>query len=303
MHCHLSAVNSNDDQLKAELKAQLKKEFKEIFDAEASTKAITDPGYYDVVIDLAGRLCRDECGFFSIAGAQGSGKSTFAALVGFTLENCFSRAAAILSIDDFYLTKAERLQLAKDVHPMLAVRGVPGTHDINRLAAAIDELRASQGVRVPVFDKAIDDRLPVEREIDPIDIIIAEGWCWGASPQPEELLSEPVNALEANQDPDGTWRHFVNDQLADVYQRVFSSDYHAFLKVPSMDAIVRWRWQQEQDLRAEDRTGQFPDEQSVRGFIGYYERITRWMLASMPERADVVINLDESHQISAVGYR
>ena len=289
-------------ELKPELNAELKEEFREIFDAEALAKAIADPRYYDLVFDIAERLYRNECGFFSIAGAQGSGKSTFAALIGFTLEKCFSRSVAILSIDDFYLTKSARLQLAEDIHPMLAVRGVPGTHDIERLAAVIDDLRASQEVRVPVFDKAIDDRLPTEREIGPVDIIIAEGWCWGASPQPGEPLVEPVNELEAREDPDGTWRRYVNDQLAGVYQRVFSADYHAFLRVPSMDAVVRWRWQQEQALLADAKTPHFPDEQSVRAFIGYYERITRWMLANMPETADVVIDLDESHQFSAVHY-
>jgi len=36
----------------------------------------------------------------------------------------------VLSLDDFYLGHAARLQLARDIHPLLATRGVPGTHDI-----------------------------------------------------------------------------------------------------------------------------------------------------------------------------
>ena len=39
----------------------------------------------------------------------------------------------VLSIDDFYLSKAKRKRLAASVHPLLAIRGVPGTHDVHRL--------------------------------------------------------------------------------------------------------------------------------------------------------------------------
>ena len=38
-----------------------------------------------------------------------------------------------ISIDDFYKTQKERLNLSKKVHPMLATRGVPGTHDVQMM--------------------------------------------------------------------------------------------------------------------------------------------------------------------------
>ena len=46
----------------------------------------------------------------------------------------------MLSLDDLYLPKAERLRLARDVHPLLATRGVPGTHDV---ALGVECSRAS----------------------------------------------------------------------------------------------------------------------------------------------------------------
>ena len=32
--------------------------------------------------------------------------------------------------DDFYLTQAQRQDLAQQIHPLLKSRGVPGTHDV-----------------------------------------------------------------------------------------------------------------------------------------------------------------------------
>ncbi|NOU04542.1 MAG: adenylyl-sulfate kinase, partial [Novosphingobium sp.] len=57
-----------------------------------------------------------------ICGAQGSGKSTLAAALAQRLAAQGLRAAT-LSLDDLYLTRAERQALARDVHPLFATRG------------------------------------------------------------------------------------------------------------------------------------------------------------------------------------
>jgi D-glycerate 3-kinase len=64
-----------------------------------------------------------------ITGAQGSGKTTLAALM-VSLFSQYDLKAVSLSVDDFYYTRSERLQLAGKVHPLLQTRGVPATHDI-----------------------------------------------------------------------------------------------------------------------------------------------------------------------------
>ena len=61
----------------------------------------------------------------AISGLQGSGKSTLAAQV-VELARTRGLRAAALSIDDVYLTRAQRQRLADRVHPLLATRG-PGT--------------------------------------------------------------------------------------------------------------------------------------------------------------------------------
>ena len=64
-----------------------------------------------------------------LCGAQGSGKSTIAAVTRLMLAGRGLKTV-VLSLDDFYLTRDARERLAKEVHPLLAVRGPPGTHDV-----------------------------------------------------------------------------------------------------------------------------------------------------------------------------
>jgi D-glycerate 3-kinase len=238
----------------------------------------------------------------SISGSQGSGKSTLAKLLAEVLQREFSRTSAIISIDDFYLTRTERQLLAKEVHPLLAVRGVPGTHDIGLLKDVLRRLQSGAPAHIPSFSKADDDRVVSDPpETGPVDIIICEGWCWGAIPEPETRLAQPVNDLERERDANGRWRHYVNQQLSE-YQSVFKSDGSVFLKAPSMDAVFRWRWQQEQALLKERGGAAVMTESGVRGFIAYYERLTRWMLESLPDNVDLLAELDEAHRIAAIHY-
>src|SRR5690606_6321641 len=146
-----------------------------------------------------------------LCGPQGSGKSTLAhALANRLMTRGYEICAC--SLDDFYLTRPERLKLAERVHPLLATRGVPGTHDTTLLAQTLDALlsgSASENVAVPVFDKALDDRLPESewrRHDGKVDIVLVEGWCVGARPQDQTALEEPINRLEREEDGDGVWR-------------------------------------------------------------------------------------------------
>ena len=59
-----------------------------------------------------------------INGSQGSGKSTLADYLCTLLSERYALRCVSLSLDDFYLTKLERQQLAATVHPLLATRGV-----------------------------------------------------------------------------------------------------------------------------------------------------------------------------------
>ena len=231
-----------------------------------------------------------------VCGSQGSGKSTVCK----TLTTRLTRSGlkvANLSLDDLYLPLAERETLAKHVHPLLRTRGVPGTHDTKLGVHTLHALAHGGQVSLPRFDKSIDDRRP-KADWDvlegPAQLVLFEGWCVGARPQTLEALDQPVNALEANEDVDGRWRRYVNDALGGEYQRLFAQiDVLVLLAAPSFDVVLKWRTQQEHELRAQttgDSSGVMSDAELVR-FIQHYERLTRHILIEMPGRADLVIRL------------
>ena len=240
-----------------------------------------------------------------INGAQGTGKSTLARLISEYLSTTHQRRVAILSIDDLYLTLAERDSLAKQVHPMLRTRGVPGTHDVTLGLSIIEQLKSlgqDQVVSVPRFDKSRDDRCEManwSRIGGPVDLLIFEGWCVASQAQHDADLQEPVNDLEATADEDGRWRGYVNDQLRDSYAQLFSGlDSVLFLQAPSFDAILNWRTEQEHRLResaAENADAIMSDAQVIE-FIRYYERVTLNNLKVLPNLADATIKLDLDHQ-------
>jgi D-glycerate 3-kinase len=160
----------------------------------------------------------------------------------------------------------------------------------------LTDLLQGRSAQVPVFDKGEDDRSSRWQEVEPATVILCEGWCWGAVPEPEERLMQPVNDLERTQDPDGLWRRYVNEQLSQ-YQSVFRASAQVFFMAPSIEAIVRWRFQQEQELASRGAGSKTMTEMEVRLFITYYERITSWMLEEMAGRASVAVSLNESHSI------
>lgn len=239
-----------------------------------------------------------------ISGSQGSGKSTLAALLVLLLRELMGLRAVNLSIDDFYLTRAQRLALAREVHPLLATRGVPGTHDVALAIRTIEALKRPGEVQVPRFDKAMDDRAPAEswpRLTAPADLLILEGWCLCVEAQDEAALVEPVNALERLEDPEGVWRRYVNARIREDYARLYALvDYLVMLRAPSFERVYEWRQRQEDKL-AEASRGQegarVMTPEQVRRFISHYERLTRHALATLPARADQVFELTDEQTI------
>lgn len=257
-------------------------------------------------VDLVGRLIadgpKDRPPLIAVVGAQGSGKTTLARAAA-------ERFGAVqISIDDVYLTRAERETMARDVHPLFVTRGPPGTHDLGLLQQLIDALSAAgpeDETRIPDFDKRGDDRRPATDwrvfHGRPSAILI-DAWCLGALPEAAAALSEPVNALETDQDRDGGWRRAVNGFVGGIYADFIARfDAVLFLRAPSFDVVLDWRCQQEADLLGV-APGDLPAAERARlaGFIQYFERITRRMLAG-GVTADVAVQLDRNRLPGSIG--
>jgi D-glycerate 3-kinase len=220
-----------------------------------------------------------------LCGAQGSGKSTTAARLAGQL-GAAGLPSAVVSLDDFYLTLTQRRALARAVHPLLVTRGVPGTHDVALAQATIWALLhagAGESVAAPLFDKTIDDRAPMADwpiHRGPLAVVLFEGWCVGAQPQPDAALAVPINALERDEDPDGRWRRHVNQRLAGDYAELFARlDLKLLLKAPDFGHVAAWRQQQEAGLRrVAGRSRPAMDAAALARFIAHYERLTRHLL-------------------------
>ena len=244
------------------------------------------------------RKARGRAVLVGLCGSQASGKSTTAGRVAERLGHRGARTI-VFSIDDFYLTSRERRALARTVHPLLATRGVPGTHDLALMGDTIHALlhaRPDSVTALPRFDKARDDRVP--RDAWPefegrADVVILEGWCVGARPQDEAALALPVNDLEAREDAEGHWRRYVNACLRGGYADFFAGlDLRLMLRVPSFAVVHGWRAEQEAGLNRDARSARpaMTDAELAR-FIAHYERLTNWMLEDEP--ADLIADIDE----------
>lgn len=252
----------------------------------------------------------------ALSGCQGSGKSTFAAALELQIQEKHKQTSLTLSIDDFYLRHEERRRLAEEVHPLLSTRGVPGTHDIALLLKTLDQLQFSrETVAIPRFDKASDDRLPpelCEKQFAPINIILLEGWCMGVQAQSESELALAVNELESDEDPDGVWRRYVNQQIQLNYQGLNDrADVMVMLKAPSFDCVYGWRLEQEQKLasrhsleklssqRAQSSlSNKIMSPEDIRRFVQFYQRHTLGILQQLPGRSHCLYSLDCERNIT-----
>jgi D-glycerate 3-kinase len=251
---------------------------------------------------VPGLLERINTGYKSvigIAGAPGSGKSTLARVLVQSL-NHMEIPACLLSLDDYYLSRAQREVLSKEVHLLFRQRGVPGTHEFDRLLSDLDQIQEGgfRSLRLPVFDKSIDDRIHRHAwrslEADPL-LTVLEGWFIGVPPQQEAQLFHPVNELERKRDSDGSWRQAVHDAWLSNYAALRSRlDQVWYIRVPDWNCVIDWRWQQEQELAQMN----LKSRAEVENFLGSFERIVNHMQDSYPQWADLVMEADRNHHIS-----
>lgn len=242
-----------------------------------------------------------------IQGSQGSGKSTAALFIAKLLYVEHGLNVAVCSIDDFYLTREQRQSLASEVHPLLATRGVPGTHDTTLIKQVFNQFSSKLTFSIPIFEKQHDDRAITEHWAaypNSADVLILEGWCVGLDAQSDQQLIKPCNELEMYEDVDLIWRRFVNQKLNNEYKEIFTQlDLLVALQAPSFTCVYDWRQLQEDKLiisaasvNAKDlRT---LDSNQLSRFISHFERLTVHGLKTMPSKADFILSLEADHSIS-----
>ena len=248
--------------------------------------------------------------FVGLAGGQGTGKTTISSLIRIILIKYFRLNVFRISIDDFYKTRKERINLSKRVHPMLLTRGVPGTHDINMMLNFFRNSKSKKfkRLKLPTFNKAIDDRFNKKKWYDlkkRPDVIIFEGWCVGAKSEKNNTLKKTINSMEKIKDQKQVWRKYVNHQLKSKYKNLYSQlNCLVFLKAKNFSLLQKWRLKQERKLGVKSKVkSKIMSKADVLNFMQTYQRITQNMFRNMPKYASVIFNLNSNHQIQSAVYK
>ncbi|GMH40803.1 hypothetical protein BSKO_08707 [Bryopsis sp. KO-2023] len=205
-----------------------------------------------------------------ISAPQGCGKSTIVECLQAVFEGRGVRSVSV-SIDDFYLTRAEQVALAEanKGNPLLELRGNAGSHD-NQLGT--DTLKQLKGLvekgataSVPRYDKSKHsgkgDRADASEwpaVTGPIDVVLFEGWMLGfksigstraAAVSPH--LPAVDKALTLLED---AWDKFVDVWLV--------------VKVGDPKWVFKWRLEAEHKMRLTGKPGMSDSE--VEDFCNRY---------------------------------
>ncbi len=242
-----------------------------------------------------------------ILGGQGTGKTTLTKILCLILGQLGHQTAA-LSIDDLYLTYAQRCEL-KAQDPRLIWRGPPGTHDIElgqRTLGRLKNAAADGQVTLPQFDKSLHqgegDRT------DPLTIpaptiVLFEGWFVGAQPiddrifSDERSLPDPINTAADRQfarDSNRRLQSYVPLwNCLDSLLVLYPNDYRQ---------SQAWRQQAEQQMKTQGRAG-LPDSQ-IAAFVTYFWQALHPELFITPAihspATSLVVKIEPNHSPSAV---
>ena len=240
---------------------------------------------------------------FIISGSQGCGKTTLLKLIKNNFKNFYNIDPLCISLDDYYLTKKQRNDLSKRIHPLLQTRGVPGTHATEKIIKTLQLFdKKKYPIRIPKFDKLNDDRLSSSQIItSKKNMIFLEGWCCGCPPLSDSFLQKNLNKIEKT-DSEYIWRKYYNKKLKKEYRLIFKHfEYLIYFKIPSFDCVLKWRIKQEKRLKLNKKKNiNYMNKIEIKDFISYYEKITTWMMKNTLSKSDLTIKINKNQKIQSI---
>ena len=240
---------------------------------------------------------------FIISGSQGCGKTTLLKLIKNNFKNFYNIDPLCISLDDYYLTKKQRNDLSKRIHPLLQTRGVPGTHATEKIIKTLQLFdKKKYPIRIPKFDKLNDDRLSSSQIItSKKNMIFLEGWCCGCPPLSNSFLQKNLNNIEKT-DSEYIWRKYYNKKLKKEYRLIFKHfEYLIYFIIPSFDCVLKWRIKQEKRLKLNKKKNiNYMNKIEIKDFISYYEKITTWMMKNTLSKSDLTIKINKNQKIQSI---
>lgn len=241
-----------------------------------------------------------------ILGGQGTGKTTLGAILHLLFEAQGYRSVEF-SLDDLYKSYIERQQLLQ-ADPRLVWRGPPGTHDVAIGIELLDKLRQPKRGRpvvVPRFDKSAcggaGDKAQPEI-IDPVEIVIFEGWFVGARPINPAVFRGDLPAPIVTEG-DRTFSRDMNDQLFDYVPLWHRLDRLLVLRPTDYSLSKLWRTQAEQRMKARGKAGM--SDAQISEFVDYFWKALHPELFIEPLTqnsmiTDWVVEINEDHSLGRI---
>ena len=237
-----------------------------------------------------------------ILGSQGTGKTTLCIILKLIL-NYLGFSVASLSVDDLYLTYAEREEL-KLQDPRLIWRGPPGTHDIDLGLRAIEQCLQSDcdtNILMPRFDKSAyngsGDRINPEAIKKP-DILLFEGWFVGVKPITEDCFDNCPHPILTEEN-----KQFAkdNNQRLQAYLPLWDKlDSLIILYPEDYRLSQQWRKDAERKMMASGKTGMSDEE--IDRFVEYFWQSLHPELFIKPllESADLVVEIKSDRSLGRI---
>lgn len=240
-----------------------------------------------------------------ILGGQGTGKTTLTRVLQLILAQLGHQTVS-LSIDDLYLTYAQRQQLQQQ-DPRLIWRGPPGTHDVELGIQTLAQLKnAPPGshVSVPQFDKSLfggqGDRTTPLSQLAPT-IILFEGWLVGTRPIADtRFITEPSDFPAPIVTPSD--RQFARDSnhRLQPYLLLWRFLDSLIVMCPQDYRLSQqWRQQAERSMKAQGKPGL--SELEIAEFVTYFWKALHPELFITPltrsPTTDLVIEIKADHTL------
>mgnify|MGYP000394852239 CR=1 FL=1 len=77
-------------------------------------------------------------------------------------------------------------------------------------------------------------------------------------------------------------------------------DKQIYIQTPSFKYVLNWRYVQEKSNASKSNNKEFMNKTDLHKFIQHYEKLTKWMIKTMPAKADMLIKIDKNQKIKKV---